>query len=337
MKPLQKLEDGKGGEAYLNILKINLKMSKWINYFPKPFDALDLKHGDSIVQLGSCFSTSISERLRQAGFKVLDNPNGVIFHPLALGKILENALNDQVNLELVQKDDVFLDYHSSSSIYGLSEAELIEKVTRAKENLQIALQDAKLLTLTFGSAHGYRLKTNGKLVANCHQQPGVFFDKECTKAQYLSSYWKPLIAQLKERYPQLTILTTISPVRYSRDGWVENNRSKAQLIQLCADLVECGLVYFPSYEVNIDLLRDYRYFEKDGVHPNELAVDEVWELFQSWFFNEETKAVIEELLQLRSMENHRLLYPESEKAKQFVKQFQQKRESFLSLHASILW
>lgn len=312
-------------------------MSKWSNYFPKPLNALDLKHGDSIVQLGSCFSTSIAVHLKQAGFKVLDNPNGVIFHPLALGKLLENAMNDELYVQLVQKDDVYLDYHSSSTIYGLSETEVMEKVREAKENLQTALKDAKLLTLTFGSAHGYRLKSNGELVANCHQQPSVLFDKECTDARQMIAYWKPLIAQLKEVYPHLMILSTVSPVRYSRDGWVENNRSKAQLIELCAALEELGVTYFPSYEVIIDLLRDYRYFEKDGVHPNELAVDEVWDVFQSWFFNSETKDVIEELMQLRSMENHRLLYPESEKAKQFLIQFQQKRESFLSLHTSVLW
>lgn len=312
-------------------------MNNWSAIFSKPASLISLEHGSNIVQLGSCFSTSVAQRLRLAGFEVLDNPNGVIFHPFALGKLLSAVLSNEVSLNMVQKEDVFLDFNSSSSIYALSEKALKEQVAEAHDALKTALKTAKFLTLTFGSAHGYRLKSTGEMVANCHQQPANIFQKECTNSNELIAFWIPLIQALKRQYPDITIVSTVSPVRYLRDGWIENNRSKAQLIQLCEALEIEGVIYFPSYELVLDGLRDYRYFEKDGVHPNELAIDAVWDLFQEWFFKAKTTSIITELMQLRAMENHRLLYPDSQKAKAFLKQFQQKRESFLSLHTSVVW
>lgn len=304
--------------------------------FPMSFNRL--KHGDKVIQLGSCFSTNMSEKLRLAGFDVLDNPFGVIFHPLALTDFILDSLGEKKPEFTVLREDIWLNYMASSSIYGMSEFELKNKSEIAQINFVNRLKEAKLLTITFGSAHGYRLKENGKLVANCHQQPIQLFEKECTELAVMLERWKEVVSILRMVNPELQLVFTVSPVRYIRDGWVENNQSKARLLMLTEELTKDETaLYFPSYEIIVDELRDYRYFEIDGVHPNQLAIDHVWMRLREVLFNEQTDIVINELLHLRAMENHRLLFPESVTAERFKKSFQEKRESFLSLYPVVVW
>lgn len=308
-----------------------------IEQFSKPHTSISIDHKSPLLLLGSCFSEHIGDRLRQAGFDVLSNPYGTIFHPIPLANCLERLWNPTERL--LQNEDVWLSYDAASALYALSEIELRNKIHEVDFQVKNILSSAKMLIVTFGSAHGYRLQEDGLIVANCHKKPASEFEKELTDVQQLADKWNQLINQLKAYFPELKIIITVSPVRYSRDGWVENNRSKARLIQL-AEYLEGTfdtVHYFPAYELVNDLLRDYRYFEGDGVHPNEQAVNVVWELFSNWFFTEETKNIVAEAEKIRRMEEHKLLFPESRQAEKFRHQLQQKRESFLSLHPYVRW
>lgn len=304
-----------------------------IQLFP-PNRVQPIKHGNKIVQLGSCFSTHISAKLRRAGFDVLDNPNGVIFHPLALAKLLHMCLEDRVSERFVQKDDVWLDYHSSSTVYALSENDLREKLAAAQKEFRSYLAEASHLFLTFGTANGYRLHSDGEIVANCHQQPGTIFTKELTDLDAIITEWKTVLNLLREQFPQLHVAFTVSPVKYLRDGYTANSLSKARLLELVNALNE---PYFPAYELITDHLRDHRYFEADGAHPNAQAVDAVWDLFRGWYFDQTTNSLVDQLEQLRRESEHRLLYPESVRAQEFQKKMHEKRESFLSLHSEVKW
>jgi hypothetical protein len=308
------------------------------NPFPKPTEALPVKYGQPILLLGSCFSEHLSDRLRNAGFSVNSNPFGVLFHPVPLARFIGESLTGETQERILQRDDVWLSYDASSTVYAMSEKELTRKLELLRKDFRQQLADAGTLFITLGSAHGYRLKTDGTIVANCHKAPASDFEKELTETAVMMDEWSKVIQGLHSAYPGLQIVFTVSPVRYSRDGWVENNRSKARLLELVDQLQrKFSVGYFPAYELVNDILRDYRYFEADGVHPNQLAIDEVWELFQAWYLDAPTKALVKEMEGLRRMESHRLLFPESVKSTEFRQRFNEKRESFLSLHPSVIW
>lgn len=295
-----------------------------------------IQHGETIVQLGSCFSTHMTSKFQQAGFEVLDNPLGIVFHPIPLAKQIELAFSAEPDLWTVWKEDVCLSYHASSQLYALREEALREKFLEALLQLKNALLKAKIVFVTFGSAHGYRLMENEQIVANCHQQSSLLFDKELTPSNEMLYVWEEIIARVKAYNPAVEFVFTISPVRYIRDGLLENSQSKATLFHLVSALKPVGH-YFPAYELVVDVLRDYRYFEHDGVHPNQLAVDFVWDFVRQEFLSEKTNQLVDELTAIRKMEAHRLLYPESKNATKYLNEVKRKRESFLSLHPNIIW
>ena len=300
--------------------------------FPK------IQHGDSIVQLGSCFSTNMSVWFRRAGFKVLDNPLGVIFHPVPLAKQILLAFGKADLSDFVQKEDVFVNYDASSTIYAMSSSELTDLIHEQLQVLRTSLEKAKLLIVTFGSAHGYRLIENGEIVANCHQQHKSKFDKELSQQAEIATTWNYAREILKEANPEIQIIFTVSPVRYIRDGLLENTLSKTILFRSVNSLNKYHSVYyFPAYELINDVLRDYRYFERDGVHPTDEAAEFVWNFLKEELFSAQTNELIEEIMKLRKMEEHRLLYPESKKAEEYRNLVKQKRESFLSLYPVVIW
>lgn len=301
------------------------------NTFPK------IQHGDEIVQLGSCFSSSMSFWFRRAGFRVMDNPLGVIFHPVPLAKQILMVFGKAEWSEFVQKDDVNVSYDASSVLYSMSSFGLEKLLKKQLEELRISLEKAKLLVVTLGSAHGYRLRQSGKLVANCHQQPQSVFDKELTDADEMVSIWRLALVELRNVNPTIQIIFTVSPVRYIRDGLMQNSQSKSELFRLVSLLKDDSTHYFPAFELVNDVLRDYRYFETDGVHPTDQATEFVWNFLKQELFSAQTNELIEEIMKLRKMEEHRLMYPESKKAEEYLIQLKQKRESFLSRYPVVVW
>ncbi|MNJ85280.1 GSCFA family protein [compost metagenome] len=299
--------------------------------FPK------VEHGDLIVQLGSCFSANMSYWFRRAGFDVFDNPLGVIFHPIPLAKQILLAFEQAELLEFVQKEDVFVSYDANSTLYSMDSISLNKELQNQLKTLKESLSNAKLLVVTLGSAHGYRLTESGSVVANCHQQPKECFKKELTSADELIDIWKEATDVIRNVNPHIQIVFTVSPVRYVRDGLMENSLSKSELFRLVHLLKTQAIHYFPAFELVNDILRDYRYFEPDGVHPDSQAAEFVWEFLRTELFTSETNAVIDELLKIRRMEEHRLLYPESKKAAEYLSTVKQKRESFLSQYPVVVW
>lgn len=295
-----------------------------------------LNFGDSVVQLGSCFSTHISEKMRYAGFEVLDNPLGVIFHPIPLANQILLAFGKGDSNPNVQKADVWLSFDASSSVYAMNELQLQETMQERLLRLKKGLLSAKFLFVTMGSAHANLLKENNRVVANCHQQPSQLFQKVLSPANEIVTVWEEVIQLLNVVNPELYIVFTVSPVRYIRDGLIENNLSKAVLFQ-SINRLKNRVSYFPSFELVNDVLRDYRYFDVDGAHPNELAINFVWKELSQLLFDAQTQQTLQELYELRKMSEHRLLYPESVEAQKFQTSFQKKRENFFSLYPNIHW
>ena len=282
--------------------------------------AFKIQHGDRIALLGSCFSDSMQAHFSRSGFDVLSNPFGTIFHPAALANCVELSLNDSKEPRIFQRGDLYFSWDSASAIYGKSESEVRAMVDAQRAVFAEYLQSAKCLLITFGTAWGYELIEQNfhgtpdqqSVVANCHKMPAINFQKKLMSVAEEWTRWQTLILALKAVNPELHLIFTVSPVRHKKDGLVENNQSKARLIELVHRLVESiDAQYFPAYEIVIDELRDYRFFKEDRVHPTDEAVSYVWKRFEETYFSASTQELAKNVRQIHLARAHKSLHPES--------------------------
>lgn len=297
---------------------------------------IDLKHGDGVVLLGSCFSDSMSEYFENSGVKVLSNPFGTLFHPIPLESIIDQSINDKTEVNSLERDGLFLSWNASSKLYGESEEELVQKVIDERKNLKKQLLEAKLLVITFGSAWGYSHEKYGT-VANCHKMPSSLFSKELSSTEELLDVWNPILKKLKELNPGLSVVFTVSPVRHKKDGLVNNNRSKSRLIDLTHELSSTSGSYFPSYEIVIDELRDYRFFKSDLVHPSDDATNYVWEKFKEANFSDEAKDLIKKIENVNSTLSHRSLHPNHKSDIDRIEKANAAKAQLSEKHKGIYW
>jgi hypothetical protein len=247
------------------------------------------QHGDGIILTGSCFSDEISNKLKNSGHTVYTNPYGTIFHPSILALNVMNALSDQPDGRIFTRDGKFYTWNASTLLFGNSEEELQQKILQIKTDFKQQIKSARLLIVTFGTAWGYELNETQEIVANCHKMPSQLFTKFLSSPYELVKDWILAIEQIRGVNPDIHIIFTVSPVRHTRDGLIENNLSKSRLIEAVQQLtLEENTSYFPSYELVIDVLRDYRFFKEDRVHPNEEAIEFVWKKFEETYCNDST-------------------------------------------------
>ena len=292
-----------------------------------------MKHGESFVFLGSCFSDELGNIMRTSGFESMVNPGGTIFHPLAIAKLIEWSFDESISFRRLQHEDIFFSWELAGSVFGMSANELSMKMEKLRSELRNFLLKANQLFVTFGSAWAYILKSDGEIVANCHKQHSQLFQKENSSVEEIVTRWKSVISLLKKENPRISIFFTVSPVRHIKDGYIENNRSKARLLLAVEQLQEeSGVYYFPAYEFVLDDLRDYRFFKSDGVHPTPEAVLELWDFFQSSFFAEETIDLLLQWQQIRQAEQHKILYPKSQAARKHMEQTMKRKAQFLAAH-----
>ena len=290
-------------------------------------------HGDTFVFLGSCFSDELGQIIRSNGFESLVNPGGTIFHPLAIAKLIEWSFDESITFRTLKQEDIFFSWELAGSVYGMSADELSMKMDKLRFELRNFLRKSNQLFVTFGSAWAYRLLSDGEIVANCHKQSSHLFQKENSSVEEIVTRWKSIISLLKKENPSLSIFFTVSPVRHIKDGYIENNRSKARLLLAVEELQEeSGVYYFPAYEFVLDDLRDYRFYKSDGVHPTPEAVLELWDFFQSSFFAEETIDLLLQWQQIRQAEQHKILYPKSQAARKHMEQTMKRKAQFLAAH-----
>lgn len=265
----------------------------------------ELSHSKGLAFLGSCFSDEIAGKANYTGFSAVSNPVGTVFHPLALARFLSNCLIENPIERIDSIEDRFISWDASSKFCEGNRWGLLTKLTETRKAFKHALSSSSHLFITFGTAWGYLLKEDGIIVSNCHKAPAQSFTKSLTVAEEIVNSWLPIIEEMNRLFTDLTIVFTVSPVRHVRDGLVENNQSKAVLIdavrQMCA---KTESVYFPSYEIVIDELRDYRFFKQDRIHPSEEAVDYVWNRLVESSCTIETKGMIEEVVRYRKLKAH---------------------------------
>lgn len=288
-----------------------------LNYIP-PKPNAELHHRHRIFLTGSCFSENIANKLKDYRFKTYANPNGIIFNPDSIQQSLNNLLIQEKANEkfLLFRNGVFFSYHHHSSIHDEDKHDLLRKINHENKIAAQSLYEADFLIVTFGSAWVYRHLQLNTTVTNCHKQPGNLFKKQLLSPAHIILEWTGLIEQLKLVNPKLKIIFTVSPVKYLKDGVVENNLSKATLLLAVYHLIKenPGCFYFPAFELVNDDLRDYRFYKEDLAHPNEQAIDYVWNKFSETWFSESTQALNKEIHSLNLALAHRKLIANSEEA-----------------------
>ena len=297
-----------------------------------------ISFSDKLIFFGSCFSDEISLLAKQHGFQVVSNPFGTLFHPSALAQNILDSLRGNEEVIIAQNNDVYLDYNCSGKVYAMSELELKEKVIAIRKEFKNDLKNASYLFITFGTAFAYHLNETQQIVGNCHRQSAQSFTKRLTKIEEIVSKWNEVVSEIKRFNPKIQICFTVSPVRHLKDGLHQNNLSKSTLhLAINQLLSECNLTYFPSFELVNDVLRDYRFFKEDLTHPNQQAIQFVWQKFMSTFLTSEIQEIANKVSELKQAMNHRIQYPDSKMAQEFQIKIDERKEILKIENSSIFW
>ena len=263
-------------------------------------------------------------------FPALVNPFGIVYNPVSVGQVFEKWLSE----DSFREEDLFKNlglWHSFAHHGRFSHPEktaALEGINRSLAEARKCLAQANRLIVTLGTANVFVFKKTGDIVANCHKVPGQEFERRRLSISEIVQSLGPVFEKLRERSPSLEIIATVSPVRHLRDGLVENQRSKATLLlaleEICRRLP--FVHYFPAYEILLDDLRDYRFYEADMAHPNQLAVDYIWEYFGEAFFDEKTKSLCQRIEQVATAAAHRPFHPQSVEHQNFIKKMMKEME-----------
>lgn len=297
-------------------------MSIFRTSIPQVAFPLAFSHTQPTLCVGSCFAENIGQKLTDHKFSTIVNPLGILYNPYSIG----NALDYLIKGDFFEEKDLFSNnglYHSFDHHGGFSmpnPSETIRNINNELHRGSIFLKSTKRLILTFGTSNVFVYKKTGQIVANCHKMPNQEFERKALSVDHILERLRPVFRQLKSAIPDLEVLLTVSPVRHIRDGHIENQRSKARLLlaceQLCKDFDFAH--YFPSYEILMDDLRDYRFYAADMIHPNEVAINYIWGYFSQCFFNEETKELNSKINKIVNATKHRPFHQKSPAHQGFI-------------------
>lgn len=245
-----------------------------------------IDYSSGIVSIGSCFADEIGARLQDGDFHVELNPFGALYNPASIAAAVRRLMEDNPigREDLVEHDGLWHSWHHHGSFSRSTAGATLTTCNSRLHKAHAALKEASVLMITFGTAWVFELVSSvefGVIVANCHKLPTQMFERRRMTVEEIVSLWQPLLQELEAYYSNLKVLFTVSPIRHLADGAHGNQLSKSTLLLAVDQLVdERKAFYFPSYEIVLDELRDYRYFDEKMTHPTPLAVDVVWERFQ---------------------------------------------------------
>ena len=283
-----------------------------------------ISYPQKILLTGSCFTEHIGHHLNDMKFDVLQNPNGILFDPLSVAGSLISWLAPEIYKpeDLFFHNELWQSWKHHGVFSGTSQQTVLSNINFSQQSAHSFLKQADWLIITLGSAFSYYLKEHQKPVANCHRAPAGWFTKKLLPVEDMLAVMDEAIHRLFDFNPHLQIVFTISPVRHIRDGVIENNRSKARLIEVAHQLVNKfnRTYYFPAYELVIDVLRDYRFYDKDLVHPNYMATNYVVESFIEHYMQPESRLLAEEIRKLQVSRKHRALHPDTDAHRRFLEE-----------------
>lgn len=297
-----------------------------------PVSDTALEIDDRVFSIGSCFASEISDLLKTGQIQTLNNPFGTIFNPFSINQAVKRLYHSEFYAEddLIKFNEevISLDHHSKFNSRFVHQT--LEKINAEIELGNRFLQETNWVIITYGTSFVYEFLPKKKLVANCHKIPGKYFEKRLLTHLEITDSVYETVTLLKDICKEnVQILFTVSPVRHTKDGMVENNLSKAKLIAAIHEILpqfeNCH--YLPVYEILMDDLRDYRFYKEDLIHPSRQAVQYIWEKFGSAYFSDETMDFVEENFKIAKALEHKSADEKSPKHQEFLSTIEKRIEA----------
>ena len=288
-----------------------------------------IDYKSKLLLIGSCFVENIGDKLSYYKFHNYLNPFGILFQPNAI----ENLITRAINKDLFTEEDLFFyneqwhcyDVHSCLS--NSSKEVLLENLKSIVIQTHQQILQSSHVIITLGTSWVYRLLAKDSIVANCHKKPQKEFLKELLSVEEVSESLSAIMALIKSVNPNASIIFTVSPVRHLKDGFIENTQSKSHLISAVHEVVapRNNTYYFASYELMMDELRDYRFYKDDMIHPNQLAVNYIWDKFKNVWISDESQTTMNEIAEIQKGLTHKPFNPNSEQHEEFLKNLEIKK------------
>lgn len=284
-----------------------------------------ISHSDEMLLMGSCFAEHIGSLLTGAKFQCDVNPFGILYNPhsihTALRQIIEKKRYTEADMFFFNECYRSYMHHGQFADGSLDVA--LGYINTRIEDANSLLPHVNYLLLTFGTSWVFTLKETGQVVSNCHKMPANKFERTRLSVDEIVMDYTGLIHDILELNPECKLLFTVSPIRHIKDGAHGNQLSKAVLllaIERLQEIFPANVFYFPSYEIVLDELRDYRFYKEDMNHPSPVAINYIWERFGESLFSKETQKVIKECQNIRKDLLHRPMNKDSEAYNAFLKQ-----------------
>lgn len=290
------------------------KESKVINYNSK------------LVLFGSCFAENISSKLDYFKFNYLLNPYGILFHPLAIEKALFEIYHKKTynSNDLYFHNELWQSFNHHSKFSSETMDAVLNTINTSILNTHDALKNATHIVISLGTAWVYEFIETNQLVANCHKIPQKKFEKRLLSSEEILQSLRTISLLAQQFNPEVQLIFTVSPVRHLSNGVVENSLSKALLLTAIQQVInQKNAFYFPSFEIMLDDLRDYRFYKDDLIHPNELAVNYIWEQFKNSWIDEAAYSIMDNVDGIQKALLHKPFNPNTEKHQFFLKKLQQ--------------
>jgi hypothetical protein len=298
---------------------------------PIPKNNYPIDYNSKIISLGSCFAVNMAEKLDYFKFQNICNPIGILFHPLAIEKLIDFAVSEKQFTE----NDIFFhnerwhcfDVHSDLSTSN--KEDLLASLNALIKLTSQQITESTHMIITYGTSWVYRNVKSDSIAANCHKVPQKQFKKELLSIEETRKSIANTLKLIHAVNPNCKIIFTVSPVRHIKDGFVENQVSKANLISALYTVLQVPPsgaegAYFPSYEIMMDELRDYRFYAEDMLHPNQVAIDYIWKRFKETTISETAFAVMDEVESIQKSLSHKPFNPNSESHLKFENKVREK-------------
>jgi hypothetical protein len=301
---------------------------------PIPKSNQSIDYNSKIVSLGSCFAVNMAQKLDYFKFQNTCNPFGILFHPLAIEKLIGFAVSQK---EFTETDVFFHNerwhcFDAHSDLSNSSIQTLLQSLNQTTRLLHQQIAAATHIIITYGTSWVYRNIESNEIVANCHKVSQAAFSKEVLSVETIEKSIQNTLVLIRKINPNVSFIFTVSPVRHLKDGFVENQLSKAHLItalHLVLKVPPSGAegLYFPSYEIMMDELRDYRFYAEDMIHPSQVAIDYIWERFKEICISENAYTDMGAVENIQKSLAHRPFNPDSEKHQQSLLKLQHKMDT----------
>jgi len=298
-----------------------------------------ITYDDKVVFIGSCFATSIGRQFELGHLPVLINPAGTVYNPVSVCNTLDKVTCGipSAREDLYNSNGTWLSFDHHTDFASEDPEELLKTINeRSKKALEF-MSGASFLFITFGTARIYRWKETGKIVSNCHKLPAALFTQELLTVNEIVDMWDVQLNRLNTLFPDLRVIFTISPVRHWKDSAHGNQVSKSVLFLAVEEFLKhsSGPVYFPAYELVMDDLRDYRFYDDDMLHLSSAAVEYIWNAFSDCYFENETRDLYKEIIKITRSVSHRIHSGSSQNLKTFAETMLNKINAILSREPSL--